>query len=77
MAVVEQLLAAEPGASVIVMGDLNSFYDTLPIHTLQDAGLRHLYEFLDQDSGLPYTYIFEGRTQTLDHILLSEDLFGR
>jgi predicted extracellular nuclease len=23
---------------------------------------------------LPYTYIFEGRTQTLDHILMSENM---
>ena len=69
----EQVQADNPDAWFVVMGDLNSFYDTLPIHTLQEAGLRHAYEFLDEP--LPYTYIFEGRTQTLDHILLSEGLF--
>ncbi|MCB8943452.1 MAG: lamin tail domain-containing protein [Ardenticatenaceae bacterium] len=70
----EQIRANNPDTLFVVMGDLNSFYDTLPIHTLQAAGLRHVYEFLAEP--LPYTYIFEGRTQTLDHILLSEGLFA-
>jgi uncharacterized repeat protein (TIGR01451 family) len=70
----EQIRAQQPDTLFVVMGDLNSFYDTLPIHTLQEAGLRHAYDFLAEP--LPYTYIFEGRTQTLDHILLSEELFG-
>jgi hypothetical protein len=69
----EEIRADNPDTLFVVMGDLNSFYDTLPIHTLQAAGLGHVYEFLD--GPLPYTYIFEGRTQTLDHILLSEGLF--
>jgi predicted extracellular nuclease len=43
---------------------------------LQAAGLRHVYEFFGEDEPLPYTYIFEGTTQTLDHILLTEDLFS-
>ncbi|MFQ5422268.1 MAG: endonuclease/exonuclease/phosphatase family protein, partial [Anaerolineae bacterium] len=71
------ILARDPEAQVIVLGDLNSFYDTLPIHTLQAAGLRHVYEFFGVYDPLPYTYIFEGRTQTLDHMLVSEGLFGR
>jgi predicted extracellular nuclease len=71
---IEQIRDNNPDALFVVMGDLNSFYDTLPIHTLQEAGLHHVYEFLEEP--LPYTYIFEGRTQTLDHILLSEELFG-
>lgn len=73
--VMEMVLARDPEAEFIVLGDLNSFYDTLPIHTLQDFGLRHVYEFASEEP-LPYTYIFEGRTQTLDHILVSEGLFA-
>jgi predicted extracellular nuclease len=71
---IEEIRAEQPDTLFVVLGDLNSFYDTLPIHTLQAAGLRHVYEFLAEP--LPYTYIFEGRTQTLDHILLSEGLFA-
>jgi endonuclease/exonuclease/phosphatase family metal-dependent hydrolase len=43
---VQRFQESNPDAAVIVMGDLNSFYDKLPNHTLQDAGLRHVYEFL-------------------------------
>jgi len=71
---VSQILADDPDAHVIIMGDLNSFYQTFPINTLQESGLQHVYEFFE-DGTVPYTYIFEGRTQTLDHILMTDDLF--
>ena len=72
---VEEIRANDPDAMIIVLGDLNSFYGTPPIETLQTADLRHVYEFFGEDEPLPYTYIFEGATQSLDHILLSADLF--
>jgi predicted extracellular nuclease len=71
-----RIRANDPEATIIVLGDLNSFIGTRPIDTLQAAGLRHVYEFFGEDEPLPYTYIFEGTTQTLDHILLTEDLFN-
>ncbi|MCP4418440.1 MAG: hypothetical protein GY805_17615, partial [Chloroflexi bacterium] len=74
--IMTQLLADDPDAQFVVLGDLNSFYQTPPIDTLQAANLHHVYEFLP-DEERPYTYIFSGRTQTLDHILLSPDLYGR
>ena len=70
---IARLSADDPTAQFVVLGDLNSFYQTAPVDALQNAGLRHVYEFVEGD--VPYTYIFEGRTQTLDHILLSEGLF--
>ncbi len=33
-----------------------------------------MYKLIEGDA-LPYTYIFEGRAQTLDHILVPEGLF--
>ncbi|MCA9973322.1 MAG: lamin tail domain-containing protein [Anaerolineales bacterium] len=76
VSLMDQLLARNPDAQVVVMGDLNSFYATPPIETLQTAGLRHAYEALPETER-PYTYIFEGATQTLDHILLSARLFAQ
>jgi predicted extracellular nuclease len=74
---VEQLAAENPEAFIIVLGDLNSFYRTKPLDTLQESGLRHAFEFFDDEEILPYTYIFEGGAQTLDHILMSESLFEK
>lgn len=64
----------DPSAQFVVLGDLNSFYQTPPLDTLQGAGLRHVFEFLPR-LARPYTYIFEGGTQTLDHILLSPGVY--
>ncbi|MCP5011901.1 MAG: hypothetical protein GY942_18130, partial [Aestuariibacter sp.] len=52
--VMQQLTANHPEATFIVMGDLNSFYQTLPMNTLQDAGLRHSYELFAEGETLPY-----------------------
>ncbi len=73
---VERIRENDPTAAIVVLGDLNSFFGTPPIETLQAAELRHVYEFIGEGEPLPYTYIFEGMTQTLDHILLSADLFA-
>ena len=75
--IMDQIRAEDPDAQFIVMGDLNSFYQTLPINTLEEGGLDHAYEFFTDESEYPYTYIFEGRTQSLDHILMSPELFAR
>ncbi|MGD8632710.1 MAG: endonuclease/exonuclease/phosphatase family protein, partial [Anaerolineales bacterium] len=74
VSVVKQIRAASPQADIIVLGDLNSFYDSAPLNTLQQAGLRHVYEWLPELD--EYTYIFEGVSQTLDHIFLSPSLFN-
>jgi len=71
--VVEELLAEDPDAQVIVLGDLNSYYESLPIDTLRAAGLRHVFELLPEDQ--QYTYIYQGISQTLDHILATPSLF--
>ena len=75
--IMDEIRAQDPDAQFIVMGDLNSFYQTLPIDTLEAGGLDHVYEFFADESEFPYTYIFEGKTQTLDHILVSPELFAR
>lgn len=72
-ALVERLLAEHPGALVAVMGDLNSFYDSPPLDALRAGGLNHVYEL--EGLARPYTYIYQGAAQTLDHILVTPALF--
>ncbi len=67
------ILAQDPNAAVAIVGDLNSFFDSQPIQTLRDAGLAHVLDILDEDQR--YTYIFQGESQVLDHILLTPNLF--
>lgn len=71
-AFVAQILAADPGARVIVLGDLNDFEFSAPLAVLASAGLTTLIEHLPQ--GERYTYVYEGNSQALDHTLVSPGL---
>ncbi len=73
--IVQEIQAQNPEARIVVLGDLNSFYDSLPIETLRQAGLHHVFERLPEEER--YTYIYQGEAQTLDHILVSEPLWER
>jgi endonuclease/exonuclease/phosphatase family metal-dependent hydrolase len=69
VSLLEDVLAEVPDANVAILGDLNSYYDSKPIDILRDAGLRHVFEELDPEQR--YTYIYQGGSQTLDHILIT------
>ena len=71
--IVEQILGEHPEAYVAVIGDLNSFYNSRPIDTLREAGLKHVFEIVPEDQR--YTYNYQGFSQTLDHILVTPTLF--
>lgn len=70
---VEQILAADPEAYIVVLGDLNSFYDSPPLDVLRETGLHHVYELVEPER--PYTYIYQGESETLDHILVTPSLY--
>jgi predicted extracellular nuclease len=72
---VDDILAADPFANVIVLGDLNDFEFSPPLTVLEGGGDLHtLIESLPP--GERYSYVFDGNAQTLDHIVASENLFS-
>ncbi len=72
--IIDRLRAADPDAHFVMLGDLNSYYDSLPINTLRESGLRHVFELLPGEER--YTYIYQGVAQTLDHILVSPSVWA-
>lgn len=72
---VEEILAADPEAHVIVAGDLNDFTFAGPLAELKGDPpvLRNLAEELLPEREI-YSYIYEGNSQVLDHILVSAAL---
>lgn len=66
---VENALAVDPRANLVVVGDLNDYEFSPAVRTLRATGL------LDLPATLPlperYTYDYEGNSEVLDHILLS------
>ncbi|MFD8752927.1 lamin tail domain-containing protein [Kitasatospora sp. NPDC059577] len=66
----DSILAVNPNASVIVLGDLNDFEFSQTADILTAGG-----SLTDLPRTLPlperYTYVYEGNSQVLDHILIS------
>jgi len=72
---VASILAADPQANVIVLGDINDFEfsETMQVLTAGDI-LTPLMNRLPQRER--YSYVFEGNSQSLDHIIVSKQLLG-
>jgi len=71
-AFIGQLIVMEPNARVIVAGDLNDFQFSQTLKTLKGNELHNTIESLAPEE--QYTYVFEGNSQVLDHILVSNSL---
>ncbi len=74
---VQERLDEDPQARVVVLGDLNDFYGSGPVETLRQGTnppLVHVYDILPRLDR--YTYIFNGASQVLDHILVTPAMRG-
>jgi predicted extracellular nuclease len=75
---VDEILAADGKANVVVLGDLNDFEYSRSVMALRGNGGSRL---VDLPASLPlrqrYTYVYEGNSQVLDHVLLSHPLAAR
>ena len=72
---VKSLLAVDDRARVVVLGDINDFEFSQTTALLEDGGA-----LVDLPQELPanerYSYVYEGNSQILDHILVSPALMG-
>jgi hypothetical protein len=69
---VDQILAADEKANVIVLGDLNDFEFSTTVDIAEGGVLTALMETLPGPER--YSYVFEGNSQSLDHMLVSHEL---
>lgn len=72
---VQSITAIDPKANVVVLGDLNDYEYSPALTILKNAGLTDLIEGLPANER--YTYVFEGNSQSLDHILISGNLVAK
>ena len=70
-AFVDGLLAADGNANVVVLGDLNEFEFVSPVTGFEN-NFTNLVNTLPADER--YSFIFQGNSQQLDHILISDSL---
>jgi hypothetical protein len=70
---VDEILAVDPQADVMVMGDLNDTVASLPLAALTAGELDNLLVEVPLEER--YSYIYQGVSETIDHILISPDLW--
>jgi predicted extracellular nuclease len=71
---VDELLSADPRANVIVLGDINDFEFSQTVEILEGGVLTSLMGTLPKAER--YSYVFEGNSQVLDQVLVSDNLLG-
>lgn len=73
----DRLLAADPKARLVVLGDINDFEFSRTADILVGRGRTALTD-LPRTAPLRerYSYVFDGNSQILDHILISPELAG-
>ncbi|HSM26022.1 MAG TPA: endonuclease/exonuclease/phosphatase family protein [Anaerolineaceae bacterium] len=70
---IQQVKELNPDSWIIVLGDLNDYYFSNPVKNLQiDTGMFNPIENLNMSER--YNYIYEGNSQNLDNILVSQSL---
>jgi len=71
---VTSLVTADSEAKLVVLGDLNEFEFVSPVAGLESVGLTNLTNSLPENER--YSFIFQGNSQSLDHILVSDALLA-
>ncbi len=72
---VQERLALDPATQLVVLGDLNDYYASGPLATLREGTqppLLHTYDQLPAQDR--YSYVFNGGSQILDHLLVTPNL---
>jgi 2',3'-cyclic-nucleotide 2'-phosphodiesterase / 3'-nucleotidase / 5'-nucleotidase len=67
-------LAKNPNLNIVVAGDMNDFEFTPALETLKGAVLTNMVDHVPAEDR--FSYFFQGNNQTLDHILVSNNLLN-
>jgi predicted extracellular nuclease len=74
---VGSILAVDASANVVVLGDLNDFEFSETVEILKGDPQPTLTDLMDTlPADQRYSYVFEGNSQVLDHILVSQHLLA-
>lgn len=72
---VKQTLSQNSQANVVLLGDFNDFQFSNTINVLKGQELTNLVDTLPANER--YSYVYEGNSQTLDHILMTANIANR
>ncbi|HEY7708334.1 MAG TPA: Ig-like domain-containing protein [Gaiellaceae bacterium] len=74
-AFVDSIRALDTDANVIVLGDINDFEFSQTMELVEGGVMTALMKTLPQLER--YSYVFEGNSQSLDHIVVTNNLLGK
>ena len=63
-------------AKIIVAGDFNDYADSPSLLFLEEQGLQNVTKGVVGTHGAQGTYRYDGRWESIDHVLVSPALFG-
>ena len=69
---VDEILADSPDENIVVLGDMNDFETSEPLRILEGGVLTNLVEEVPEERR--YSYVYQGNSQVLDHILVSNNM---
>ncbi len=69
---ITQVKQDNPKANVVALGDFNDFQWSKPLKTLESSQMTNLVNFVPMNQR--YSYVYQGNSQTLDHIFVSNHL---
>jgi predicted extracellular nuclease len=69
---VADILAVDPRAGVIILGDLNDDWFSAPLAALEESLLTGLWRTIEEEDR--YSLLFDGLAQQFDHVLVSPAL---
>lgn len=69
---VSDVLAKNPKANIVSVGDYNDFQFSKPLQTFEKTGMANLIHKVPTNER--YTYVYQGNSQVLDHIFVSKSL---
>ncbi len=69
---ITDIKAENADANIVALGDFNDYEFSAALTMLEEAGMRN--KMKDLPVGDRYTYIYQGNSQVLDHILVSSHL---
>lgn len=69
---VQDILEVNPQSVVVVLGDMNDYQFSNPLKALEGNELYNMHYNLPENER--YTYIFQGKSQVLDNILVTKKL---
>ncbi|WBW96483.1 chitobiase/beta-hexosaminidase C-terminal domain-containing protein [Oceanirhabdus sp. W0125-5] len=72
---VKEILAADPNANIVVLGDMNDYEYSETLRILKGDELINMVEKLPKNER--YTYVYNGNSQVLDSTLVSKNIEAR